>query len=88
MSISVFASEYISSEKPKYAVGEYSINHKNNNVQFCAECVDEFSLDENANLELGRSEAKYVYKEMIGKNVHIDMLKGMDEQVGKRRNES
>jgi hypothetical protein len=25
---------------------------------------------------------------MIGKNVRIDMLKGMDEQVGKRRNES
>ena len=52
------------------------------------ECIDEFSLDKEHRLQLGRNELKFLYEEMLDKPLNIDLTEGFENGVDKKRDES
>ena len=52
------------------------------------ECIDEFSLDKEHRLQLGRNELKFLYEEMLNKPLNIDLAEGFEKGVDKKRDES
>ena len=52
------------------------------------ERIDEFSLDKEHRLQLGRDELKFLYEEMLDKPLNIDLAEGFEKGVDKNRDES
>ena len=52
------------------------------------ERIDEFSLDKEHHLRLGREELKFLYEDMLNKPLNIDLTEGIEKGVDKKRDES
>ena len=52
------------------------------------ERIDEFSLDKEHRLQLGRDELKFLYEDMLDKPLNIDLTEGFEKGVDKKRDES
>ena len=52
------------------------------------ERIDEFSLDKEHRLQLGRDELKFLYEDMLDKPLDIDLTEGFEKGVDKKRDES